>query len=78
MFLSVEYRTSRAEVKPQSCKDLYNNMQHFLVRAIKGIVGFEINVWYVLSYLKGIQDVGVFSIFNFDIFRSNRFCLSVI
>jgi len=34
----------------------------------------------VLAYLKGIQDVGVFvcfhSIFNFDIFWSNRCCLS--
>jgi len=27
---------------------------------IKGIVHFEINFWHVLSYLKGIQDVGVF------------------
>jgi len=27
---------------------------------IKGIVHFEINVWYVLAYLEGIQDVGVF------------------
>jgi len=26
---------------------------------IKGIVHFEINFWYVLAYLKGIQDVGV-------------------
>jgi len=26
----------------------------------KGIVHFEINVCYVLAYLKGIQDVGVF------------------
>jgi len=26
----------------------------------KGIVHFEINFWYVLAYLKGIQDVGVF------------------
>jgi len=26
---------------------------------IKGIVYFEINFWYVLAYLKGIQDVGV-------------------
>jgi len=24
---------------------------------IKGIVHFEINFWYVLAYLKGIQDV---------------------
>jgi len=48
---------------------------------IKGIVHFEINFRYVLAYLKGIQDVGVFcfhSIFNFDIFRSNRCCLLVI
>jgi len=27
---------------------------------IKGTVHFEINFWYVLAYLKGIQDVGVF------------------
>jgi len=26
----------------------------------KGIVHFEIIFWYVLAYLKGIQDVGVF------------------
>jgi len=48
---------------------------------IKGIVHFETNFWYVLSYLKGFQDVGVFVslfIFNFDIFRSNRCCLSFI
>jgi len=29
-------------------------------RTFKGIVHFEINFWYVLAYLKGIQDVGVF------------------
>jgi len=28
--------------------------------AVKGIVHFEINFWYVLAYLKDIQDVGVF------------------
>jgi len=39
---------------------------------IKGIVHFEISFWYVLAYLKGIQDAS----FNFDIFRSNRSCLS--
>jgi len=27
---------------------------------VKGIVHFEMNVWYVLAYLKGNQDVGVF------------------
>jgi len=31
-----------------------------LVTIINGIVHFEINFWYVLAYLKGIQDVGVF------------------
>jgi len=30
------------------------------VQCFKGIVHFEINFWYVLAYLKGIQDVGVF------------------
>jgi len=32
---------------------------------VKGIVHFENNFWYVLAYLKGIQDVGVFSILIF-------------
>jgi len=27
---------------------------------LKGIVHFEINFWYVLAYLKGIQDVCIF------------------
>ncbi len=27
---------------------------------IKGIVHFEIKIWYLLAYPKGIQDVGVF------------------
>jgi len=44
----------------------------------KGIVHFEINFWYVLAYLKVIQDVGVFVCFNFDIFRSNRLCLAYV
>jgi len=44
---------------------------------IKGIVQFEMNFWYVLAYLKGIQD-DFCSSFDFDIFRSNRSCLSVI
>jgi len=30
------------------------------VNTLKGIVHFEINFLYVLAYLKGIQDVGVF------------------
>jgi len=29
-------------------------------RRLKGIVHFEIHFWYVLAYLKGIRDVGVF------------------
>jgi len=35
----------------------------------KGIVHFEINFWYVLAYLKGIQDVGVFVYKVFKIFK---------
>jgi len=37
---------------------------------IKGIVHFEINFWYVLACLKGIQDVGVFisTVFSILIF----------
>jgi len=45
-----------------------------LVSTIKGIVHFEMNLWYALSYLKCIQDVGVFvstvvSILIFDWFN---------
>jgi len=29
-------------------------------RTLKGIVHFEIHFWYVLAYLKGIQDVSLF------------------
>jgi len=32
----------------------------WLSLGLKGIVHFEIIFWYVLVYLKGIQDVGVF------------------
>ncbi len=48
---------------------------------IKGIVHFEIKIWYLSAYPKGIQDVGVFFSSvdpNFDVFRSNRSSLSVI
>jgi len=30
------------------------------INFVKGIVHFEINFWYVLAYLMGIQDVGIF------------------
>ncbi len=48
---------------------------------LKGIVHFEIKIWYLSAYPKGIQDVGVFfssvdPILMF--FRSNRSSLSVI
>jgi len=37
---------------------------------VKGIVHFEINFWYVLAYLNGNQDVGVFvsTVFSILIF----------
>ncbi len=36
--------------------------QHFLsaFSYLKGIVHFEIKIWYLSAYPKGIQDVGVF------------------
>jgi len=37
------------------------------MKTIKGIVHFEINFWYVLAYLKGIQDLGVFVFAVFSI-----------
>jgi len=49
-----------------------NSWCHWALRlcgspALKGIVHFEINCWYVLAYLKGIQDVGVFVFTVFSI-----------
>jgi len=38
------------------------------VLQLKGTVHFEINFWYVLACLKGIQDVGVFVSTVFSIF----------
>jgi len=42
----------------------------FIWHEIKGIVHFEINFWYVLTYLKSIQDAGVFvsTVFSILIF----------
>jgi len=45
---------------------------------VKEMVHFEIKFWYVLAYLKGCRRLFSRSSFNFDIFRSNRSCLSVI
>jgi len=41
-------------------EDWSNDVKISIASHIKGIVHFEINFWYVLAYLKGIQDVGVF------------------
>jgi len=40
--------------------ELFYSFYVLYVGQVKGIVHFEMNFWYVLSYLKGIQDVGVF------------------
>jgi len=46
-------------------------MSKVYTKTFKGIVHFEINFWYVLAYLKGIQDVGIF--FQFWHFSVNPF-----
>ncbi len=35
-------------------------LKNILVNLVKGIVHFEIKMWYLSAYPKGIQDVGVF------------------
>ncbi len=36
-------------------------MQNYKIKcSLKGIVHFEIKIWYLSAYPKGIQDVGVF------------------
>jgi len=48
----------------------FNERWETLLINNKGIVHFEINFWYVLAYLKGIQDVNVFvsTVFSILIF----------
>ncbi len=41
------------------CKP-HDDIAHSGHRNIKGIVHFEIKIWYLSAYPKGIQDVGVF------------------
>jgi len=49
--------------------DLSNKPDNIQKNGLKGIVHFEISFLYVLSYLKGIQDVGVFvTVFSISIF----------
>jgi len=43
--------------------------------ALKGIVHFEINFWYVLAYLKGIQDAGVSTVVSILIFLGQTICV---
>jgi len=59
-------------VKCYHLKDIFVKIQQLCYTAVilKGIVHLEINFWYVLAYLKGIQDVGVFvsTVFSILIF----------
>ncbi len=41
-------------------KNWYDVEARLLFAAFKGIVHFEIKMWYLSAYPKGIQDVGVF------------------
>ncbi len=42
------------------CKLLFALVQAVSKSGLKGIVHFEIKIWYLSAYPKGIQDVGVF------------------
>jgi len=63
----------------QSLTSLKRAVECTLFR-LKGIVHFEIHFWYVLAYLKGNQDVGVFvsTAFSILIFLGQTVPLSVI
>ncbi len=39
---------------------ILNSNNKYSFGALKGIVHFEIKIWYLSAYPKGIQDVGVF------------------
>ncbi len=40
--------------------DLYERKHWLEKKTVKGIVHFEIKIWYLSAYPKGIQDAGVF------------------
>jgi len=63
----------------QLVKSAHKTDIHTFLMWFKGIVHFEINFCYVLAYLKGIQDAGVFvsAVVSIFIFLSSL-CLSVI
>jgi len=54
--------------------------QIHVLKRLKLIVHFEINLWYVLDYLEGIQDVAVFvsAVVSIFIFLGQTVGLSVI
>ncbi len=39
---------------------MYLHLDEIWLVELKGIVHFEIKIWYLSAYPKGIQDVGVF------------------
>ncbi len=48
------------EIKIFNCIMLFKQIDSWFNKWLKGIVHFEIKIWYLSAYPKGIQDVGVF------------------
>ncbi len=55
---AVPYRTVRKVAKTSRSSKGYKAKKSW--QRVKGIVHFEIKIWYLSAYPKGIQDVGVF------------------
>ncbi len=47
-------------MKKSGEKNAYTKISDSVCKDLKGIVHFEIKIWYLSAYPKGIQDVGVF------------------
>jgi len=64
-----QWRTEYTKYLSKSSDTL---IKYYSSKSIKGLVHFEIDFWYVLAYLKGIQDVSVFvsTVFSFFTFFS--------
>ncbi len=58
--LKATVKETWASIPNQQCHKLITSMPRQIEAVIKGIVHFEIKIWYLSAYPKGIQDVGVF------------------
>ncbi len=60
LWLINQYRGKRWRHRVLTSSETHLQFSIYMEELIKGIVHFEIKIWYLSVYPKGIQDVGVF------------------